>query len=89
MSSNPDPKEKTAAPPARRFGRMRLTLKWCHIALLLLVLMIVMLGLFLNHMRLPDWLTRRVEAQFRSKGWDLSYSRLRLRWYRGIVAEDL
>ena len=89
MSSNPDPKEKTAALPGRRFGRMRLTLKWCRISLLLLVLVIVVLGLFLNHVGLPDWLTRRVEAQFRSKGWDLSYSRLRLRWYRGIVAEDL
>jgi hypothetical protein len=63
--------------------------KWCRISLLLLCLIAIVLSLFLNHVGLPEWLTRRVEAQFRAKGWDLKYSRLRLRWYRGIVAEDL
>lgn len=77
-------------PPPRRPRRwFRVTFKWCRIAVLLLLLVVILLGLFLNHVGLPDWLNQRVQDQFRSKGWDLKYSRLRLRWYRGIVAEDL
>ena len=72
---------------ARRW--LSLIVKWVRISLLLFCLVVIVLGLFLNHVGLPDWLNRRVEDQFRSKGWDLQYSRLRLRWYSGIVAEDL
>src|SRR6185436_3067967 len=76
--------------PHRRFRRWFLiSLKWCRISFLLLCLVVIVLGLFLNHVGLPDWLNRRVEEQFRSKGWEMQYSRLRLRWYHGIVAEDL
>jgi hypothetical protein len=85
------PAKAPATPPARRRGwRILLTtFKWCRISLLLLLLVVIVLGLFLHHVGLPDWLERRVEAQFRAHGWDVKFSRLRLRWYHGIVAEDL
>ena len=89
----PPAKDATTKPakPARRRGwRIFLTtFKWCRISVLLFLLVAIILGLFLNHVGLPDWLERRVEEQFRANGWELKFSRLRLRWYHGIVAEDL
>src|ERR1041385_532475 len=81
---------KKSGLPKRRFRRWCLiTLKWCRISALLFVLVFILLGLFLDHVGLPYWLNRRIEDQFRARGWDVQYSRLRLRWYRGIVAENL
>src|SRR5688572_13812355 len=86
----PPAKEPAVKPAPRRGWRIFFTtFKWCRISILLLVLAVVVLGLFLNHVGLPEWLERRVEEQFRSNGWELKFSRLRLRWYHGIVAEDL
>ena len=65
------------------------TFKWCRITVLLAAFTVIILGLFLNHVGLPDWLERRIEEQFRAQGWELKFSRLRLRWYHGIVAENL
>ena len=65
------------------------TFKWCRISILLFIFIVIILGLFLNHVGLPDWLERRVEDQFRANGWEIKFSKLRLRWYRGIVAEEL
>ncbi len=83
--------EEAPAKPARRRGWRIFftTFKWCRITVLLAILVVVVLGLFLNRVGLPDWLEARVIEQFRSLGWDVSFSRLRLRWYHGIVAEDL
>src|SRR5882672_1241847 len=86
----PPPAPSTSPTSRRRWRRWSLlTLKWCRISILLFVLVFIVLGLFLNHVGLPERLTERIEEQFREKGWALKYSRLRLRWYRGIVAEDL
>jgi hypothetical protein len=82
--------EFTTKPARRRGWRIFFTtFKWCRISVLLLLLIVVVLGLFLNRVGLPDWLETRVIEQFRDLGWDVSFSRLRLRWYHGIVAEDL
>ena len=85
------PPRKTSPTSARRrvWRNFLLTLKWCRITVLLFLLVVLILGLFLNHVGLPDWLERRVEEQFRANGWEMKFSRLRLRWYHGIVAEDL
>ena len=88
LSSPAGPAPRDSRGPGSK-GWVRTGLKWCRIFLLLLLLVVVLLLLFLNHVGLPDWLNRRVEEQFRKKGWELQYSRLRLRWYRGIVADDL
>jgi len=63
--------------------------KWCRISVLLFILVVVVLGLFLNHVGLPDWLERRVEDQLRAQGWELKFTKLRLRWYHGIVGEGI
>jgi hypothetical protein len=65
------------------------TFKWCRISVLLFVFIVLILGLFLNHVGLPDWVESRLERRIAEQGWDVKFSRLRLRWYHGIVAEDL
>ena len=83
--------QQPATPLVRRRGwrAVLTTFKWCRITLLLLLFVVIILGLFLDRVGLPDWLERRVVDQFRANGWELQFSRLRLRWYHGIVAEDL
>jgi len=55
-----------------------------------LVLLLVSAALFhLNRIGLPEQVKRRVVAQLARQGWDLEFSRLRWRWDRGIVAEDV
>jgi hypothetical protein len=83
-------KEHLTKPGRRRGWRIFFTtFKWCRIAVLLLVLVVLVFGLFLNHVGLPEWLEQRVEGQFEATGWEVKFSRLRLRWYHGIVAEHL
>src|SRR4051812_20318629 len=58
-------------------------------ALLGILLALVVLGVFLNQVGLPEFFKASVIAQCRAKGLDVQFSRLRLLWYRGIVAENL
>jgi hypothetical protein len=86
-------KKKEAAAPKPAPGRARriffVAFKWFRISVLLLVLVVVLLGLFLNQFGLPVSFQQRIVQQARARGWDLEFSRLRLRWYRGLVAEDV
>ncbi len=84
------PAEPTS-PPRRRRLRQRfvVTFKWCRIAILLAIFVAIVLGLFLNHVGLPGWFEARLRKESAEHGWDLNYSRLRLRWYAGVVAENL
>jgi len=86
-------KSSDAAAPPSRAGRALqifvITFKWCRITLLLLILVVIVLGLFLNKVGLPVSFQQRLTDRARAQGWDLQFSRLRLLWYRGLVAEDL
>src|SRR5262245_38750574 len=51
---------------------------------------VVVCGLaYLNQIGLPDFAKRPLLEKLRSLGVDLRFSRLRLSWYRGIVAENV
>lgn len=85
-------KEKATAPkPApRRIRRVFwVAFKWCRISVLLALLVVVLLGLFLNRVGLPVSFQQRIIEEARARGWALDFSRLRLRWYRGFVAENV
>lgn len=84
------PKAKPKKKPRSRGWRIFFAcFKWTRVLILLALLGVVILGLFLNRVGLPDWVHRRIVAQMRENGWDIQISRLRLRWYRGIVADHL
>jgi hypothetical protein len=88
---NTDKPENGASgkPGSRRRRLFFLTFKWIRIAILLFVFVVIVLGLFLNHVGLPGWAENRILRRIEAYGWKVQFSRLRLRWYHGIVAEDL
>lgn len=63
--------------------------RWCRFLLLLLLLVLVILGMFFYTVGLPESAKEGIIAALCEKGWDIEFSRLRLRWYRGIVADNL
>jgi hypothetical protein len=64
-------------------------LRGLRIVLLLFVFAAIVTAFFLNKIGLPDFAKERVVQYLRSKGWEAEFSRLRLRWGRGIVADEV
>ena len=56
---------------------------WCSVLLVLGAL------LYVNQVGLPGFVKRPLLARLHEAGVDLEFSRLRLRWYQGIVAEKV
>ena len=76
--------------PQRRFWRIaRRLFRWFRITLLLLVLALLVFVIWLNHFGLPDFMKERLVFELRSRGVELRFTRMRLVWYRGIVADDI
>ena len=69
--------------------KCRITIRWCRIAALLGVFFALCALAYLNRVGLPDFIKAPLLAELRARGLDLNFSRIRLRWYRGIVAEDI
>src|SRR5215510_5040611 len=64
------------------FRRLRITI---------LLVMLVLLGavIYLERYGLPRFVQRPLLEKLRARGVDLDFSRLRWRWYRGMVAENV
>src|SRR5215467_7754015 len=67
----------------------RLCFRGFRITVWLLLLLILALCLYVNQVGLPDFFKRPLLEKLRERGLDLQFSRLRLRWYQGIVAEKV
>ena len=82
--------EVPARPPRRRGWRIFFSIfKWCRVSVWISILLLVVLHLFLHRVGVPEWVKARIAEQMRDQGWDMNFSRLRLQWYRGIVADHL
>ena len=86
--------DSTAPPPAsrprRRFwSRVRRLFRWCRLTVWLIVLALLVLALWLNHYGLPEFARDRLVLELRLRGVDLQFTRMRLAWYRGIVADNI
>jgi len=79
----------TEAKPKRGWLVARRLFRWFRIACLLLVLGLVGSFIYLNQVGLPGFLKRRLQSELHVRGLDVEFERVRLRWYRGIVAEKL
>lgn len=81
------------ARPARsksHFWRLlRIYFRRFRIAVLLVTLGLLVLIVYLNQHGLPDFVKRPVLEKLRARGVDLEFSRMRLRWHRGIVADNV
>ena len=79
-----------ATRPRRRFwSRVRRLFRWCRITVWLILLVLIVLALWLNHYGLPEFARERLVLELRLRGVDLHFTRMRLAWYRGIVADNI
>src|SRR6266545_2477055 len=77
-------------PPKQVFWqRFRRYFRWCRITLLLFVLLFLGSLVYLNRVGLPEFLKARLVAELRARGVVLEFTRMRLRWYHGLVAENV
>ncbi|HKS36005.1 MAG TPA: AsmA-like C-terminal region-containing protein [Verrucomicrobiae bacterium] len=79
-------------PPTAKRGlwqRIRRPFRWCRIALWSLILFLLGSFLYLNVIGLPQFLKAPLVTELRARGIDLEFSRLRLRWFQGLVAESV
>ena len=79
-----------ATRPPRRFWRScRIYFRRFRIAVWLIVLLLVAAFAYVNQIGLPGFVKKPLLENLRARGLDLQFSRLRLRWYRGLVAENV
>src|SRR5258706_5574427 len=73
-----------------RFWRIcRVSFRRFRITVWLLVLLLLASLIYINQIGLPGFVKRPLLEKLREKGIDLQFSRLRLSWYQGIVAENV
>jgi hypothetical protein len=76
--------------PKRRFWRVcRIYFRRVRITVWLLILALICCLTYLNQVGLPGFVKRPLLQKLRDRGLDLQFSRLRLSWYHGIVAENV
>jgi hypothetical protein len=74
----------------RTFWRTcRIYFRRFRIAVWLIILVLVCCVLYLNQIGLPGFIKNPLLAKLRAQGIDLQFTRLRVRWDRGIVAENV
>jgi hypothetical protein len=69
--------------------KCRVCFRWCRISVWLVVLATLCAVVWFNQIGLPDVFKARLVAALRERGWDLEFTRMRLRFDRGIVAENV
>ncbi len=73
-----------------RFWRIcRIYFRRFRIAVWLLILLLLGACLYVNQVGLPGFVKNPLLEKLRARGLDLQFTRLRLRWYQGIVAENV
>jgi hypothetical protein len=73
----------------RRRNILRTIVRVFRVTVLLLIFAVVVAAFFVNKIGLPEFAKQRLIRQLRANGWEADFSRVRLRWYYGIVADDL
>src|SRR5438093_7904464 len=74
--------------PGRR-RKFRRWFRWCRMTLLISVLLLLGSLVYLNRVGLRGFVTARLVSRLRARGVKLNFTRLRLRWYHGLVAENI
>jgi len=79
-----------AKPAKSRFWRTcRIYFRRFRITVWLLLLLLLGSLMYLNQVGLPNFVKTPLLQKLHAHGIDLQFSRLRLRWYQGIVAENV
>src|SRR5579884_1678743 len=75
--------------PKRWWRISRACLRGFRLFILVLLLIVVYLLAWVNTIGLPDFLKRPLIAKLHERGVDVQFRRLRWRWNRGLVADDV
>ena len=75
--------------PSGFWRKCRVGFRWFRIATLLAVLALVCAFVWFNRVGLPEFLKRPLVEKLRARGVELEFTRLRLRFVRGLVAENV
>src|SRR5881394_2211785 len=82
--------ERKAKRPRRGFWRVcRIYFRRFRITVWFLILALLGALIYVNQIGLPPFIKRPLLEKLRARGIDLQFTRLRLRWYEGIVAEEV
>ncbi|MDB6020039.1 MAG: hypothetical protein JWR19_4528 [Pedosphaera sp.] len=74
---------------SRGWRLCRKCLRGLRIAILFLIFLLIAVGFYVNQIGLPGFLKRPLIDNLHARGVDFQFTRLRLRYYRGIVAENV
>jgi len=69
--------------------RLRWLFRWCRIGVLFSLFVALVAVVFLHTIGLPDWLKNQLLAELAARGVYLSTERMAVRWYHGVVAEQV
>src|SRR5215831_11944326 len=85
------PTHRNMAPRRKsRFWRgCRFCFRQFRICVWLVLLVLAAILVYVNQVGLPDFIKKPLLQSLHERGLDLQFSRLRLRWYRGIVADNV
>ena len=75
--------------PSGFWRKCRVGFRWLRIAFLLAVLALVCAFVWFNRIGLPDFVKRPLVEKLHARGVELEFTRLRLRFVRGLVAENV
>jgi hypothetical protein len=75
--------------PSRFWRICRICFRRFRISVLLIILFLVAALAYLNQVGLPGFVKKPLLENLRARGLDVQFSRLRLRWYHGLVAENV
>lgn len=79
----------TTPSQSRRWRLCRSCLRGMRTGALFAAFVLIVAAFYLNQIGLPGFLKRPLLARLHERGVDLQFTRLRLRWHRGIVAENV
>ncbi len=75
--------------PTPFWSKCRVCFRWCRICVWLLILAAVCVALWLDQIGLPDFVKQQLIDALRQRGLAVQFVRLRLNFYRGLVADDV
>src|ERR1041384_4924682 len=67
----------------------RRAFRGCRILVLLVLLAVSVILLWSNYVRVPNFITSVIKEELRRQNFSVEFSRLRLKGFRRLVAEDL
>src|SRR6185437_13738595 len=69
--------------------KCRLTIRWLRRLLLLTIAVLLGIVLWCNRVGIPEFLKKPLVEKLRAHGIELEFSRMRLHWGSGLVAENV